>query len=315
MTGKGLDRSRRARLDPREPRELTATLEGMWPRAPLDHTGPRAVRVDPITLGPNDHHSHLRGSVRSQEPLTLPQNCIGSLRGDVRPDWCQTGPNFQTCSVFRDPCRAVRVYPITLGPNDHHSHLRGSVRSQETLTLPPNSIGSLRGDVRPDWCQTGPNFQTCSVFRDPCRAVRVYPITLGPNDHHSHLRGSVRSQEPLTLPQNSIGSLRGDVRPDWCQTGPNFQTCSVFRDPCRAVRVYPITLGPNDHHSHLRGSVRSQEPLTLPQNSIGSLRGDVRPDLCQSGLSSIPAGSVWCHSGLFNGKQPKPDPSTVQPDS
>ncbi|OWM77859.1 hypothetical protein CDL15_Pgr018428 [Punica granatum] len=176
-----------------------------------------AVRVDPITLGPNDHHSHLRGSVRSQEPLTLPQNSIGSLRGDVRPDWCQTGPNFQTYSVFRDLCRAVRVDPITLGPNDHHSHLRGSVRSQEPLTLPQNSIGSLRGDVRPDWCQTGPNFQTYSVFRDLCRAVRVDPITLGPNDHHSHLRGSVRSQEPLTLPQNSIGSLRGDVRPDWCR--------------------------------------------------------------------------------------------------
>ncbi|OWM63458.1 hypothetical protein CDL15_Pgr020659 [Punica granatum] len=188
--------------------------------------------------------------------------------------------------------RAVRVDPITLGPNDHHSHLRGSVRSQEPLTLPQNSIGSLRGDVRPDWCQTGPNFQTYSVFRDLCRAVRVDPITLGPNDHHSHLRGSVRSQEPLTLPQNSIGSLRGDVRPDWCQTGPNFQTYSVFRDLCRAVRVDPITLGPNDHHSHLRGSVRSQEPLTLPQNSIGSLRGDVRPDLCQSGLSNISAGSV-----------------------
>ncbi|OWM64323.1 hypothetical protein CDL15_Pgr014113 [Punica granatum] len=66
--------------------------------------------------------------------------------------------------------------------------------------------------------------------------------------------------------------------------GPKFQTCSVFRDLCKAVRVDPITLGPNDHHSHLRGSVRSQEPPTLPQNSIGSLRGDVRPDLCQSGL-------------------------------
>ncbi|OWM89149.1 hypothetical protein CDL15_Pgr026312 [Punica granatum] len=75
-----------------------------------------------------------------------------------------------------------------------------------------------------------------------------------------------------------------------------------------AVRIDPITLGPKDHHSHLRGSVRSQEPLTLSQNSIGSLRSDVRPNLCQSGLSSIPAGSVWCHSGLFIGKQPKTRP-------
>ncbi|OWM86326.1 hypothetical protein CDL15_Pgr020634 [Punica granatum] len=81
------------------------------------------------------------------------------------------------------------------------------------------------------------------------------------------------------------------------------------------VRVDPTTLGTNDHHGHLEGSLGYPWPLTLPQNSVGSLRGDVRPDSCQSGLSSIPAGSVWCHSGLFNGKQPKPDPSTVQPDS
>ncbi|PKI47123.1 hypothetical protein CRG98_032492 [Punica granatum] len=82
----------------------------------------------------------------------------------------------------------------------------------------------------------------------------------------------------------------------------------------RTVRFDPKTLGTNDHHGHLEGSLGYPRPPTLLQNSIGSLRGDVRPDLCQSGLSSIPAGSVWCHSGLFNGKQPKPDPSTVQPD-
>ncbi|PKI72106.1 hypothetical protein CRG98_007493 [Punica granatum] len=81
------------------------------------------------------------------------------------------------------------------------------------------------------------------------------------------------------------------------------------------VRVDPTTLGTNYHHGHLEGSIGYPRPPTLPKNSIGSLRGDVRPDLCQSGLSSTPAGSVWCHSGLFNGKQPKPDPSTVQPDS
>ncbi|PKI56741.1 hypothetical protein CRG98_022866 [Punica granatum] len=45
-----------------------------------------AIRVDPIILGSNDHNSHLRRSVRSQGPLTLSQNSIGSLRGDVRPD-------------------------------------------------------------------------------------------------------------------------------------------------------------------------------------------------------------------------------------
>ncbi|PKI78489.1 hypothetical protein CRG98_001129 [Punica granatum] len=52
----------------------------------------------------------------------------------------------------------------------------------------------------------------------------------------------------------------------------------------------PITLGANDHHDHLEGSLGYPGPLTLPQNSIGSLRGDVRPDLCQSGLFSVPDG-------------------------
>ncbi|PKI66324.1 hypothetical protein CRG98_013286 [Punica granatum] len=180
--------------------------------------------------------------------------------------------------------------------NDHHSNLRGSVRSQDPLTLPQNSIGRHSGDVRPEWYQTGPKFQTCSVFRDFCRDVRVDPIILGTNDHNSRLRGSVRSQEPLTLPQNSIGRHRGNVRPEW------------------DVRVDSIILGPNDHHSHLWGSVRSQEPLTLPQNSMGNFRGDVRPDLCQSGLFSVSAGSVCAFRVCARPKQPKPDPTKVQPD-
>ncbi|OWM77836.1 hypothetical protein CDL15_Pgr009383 [Punica granatum] len=86
-------------------------------------------------------------------------------------------------------------------------------------------------------------------------------------------------------------------------------------DVKETVRVDPTTLGTNDHHGHLEESLGYPRPPTLPQNSIGNLRGDVRPDLCQSGLSTLPFRSVWCHSGLFNGKQPKPDPSTVQPDS
>ncbi|PKI59957.1 hypothetical protein CRG98_019651 [Punica granatum] len=57
-----------------------------------------------------------------------------------------------------------------------------------------------------------------------------------------------------------------------------------FRQPNRTVRVDPTTLGTNDHHGHLEGSLGYPRPLTLPQNSIGSLRGDVRPDLCQSGI-------------------------------
>ncbi|PKI74255.1 hypothetical protein CRG98_005376 [Punica granatum] len=52
----------------------------------------------------------------------------------------------------------------------------------------------------------------------------------------------------------------------------------------RFIRVHPITLGANDHHGHLEGSLGDPEPLTLPQNAIGNLRGDVRLDLCQSDL-------------------------------
>ncbi|PKI68510.1 hypothetical protein CRG98_011106 [Punica granatum] len=46
------------------------------------------------------------------------------------------------------------------------------------------------------------------------------------------------------------------------------------------VRIDPTTLGKNDHHDHLEGSLGYPKPPTLSLNSIGSLRGDVRPDLC-----------------------------------
>ncbi|PKI55765.1 hypothetical protein CRG98_023856 [Punica granatum] len=46
---------------------------------------PWAIRANPIGLKPNDHHSHLRESLRSREPLTLYQNSIGSHCGDLRP--------------------------------------------------------------------------------------------------------------------------------------------------------------------------------------------------------------------------------------
>ncbi|PKI47282.1 hypothetical protein CRG98_032328 [Punica granatum] len=52
----------------------------------------------------------------------------------------------------------------------------------------------------------------------------------------------------------------------------------------RTIRVDRLTLGANTHHGHLEGSLGYLGPLTLPQNSIWSLRGDVRPDLYQSGL-------------------------------
>ncbi|PKI45845.1 hypothetical protein CRG98_033766 [Punica granatum] len=77
----------------------------------------------------------------------------------------------------------------------------------------------------------------------------------------------------------------------------------------RSIQVDLITLGANDYTGHLEGSLEYPEPLTLPQNCIRSLRGDVRPDLCRSGLFSFPPGLLR----LF-GLQPKPDPTKVQPD-
>ncbi|PKI61779.1 hypothetical protein CRG98_017829 [Punica granatum] len=43
IMGKDPNRDWRVPLDPYEPWRLTATLEGMWPRVPLDHTGPRRL--------------------------------------------------------------------------------------------------------------------------------------------------------------------------------------------------------------------------------------------------------------------------------
>ncbi|PKI75175.1 hypothetical protein CRG98_004399 [Punica granatum] len=86
------------------------------------------------------------------------------------------------------------------------------------------------------------------------------------NDHFYHLQGSVRSQEPLALLKKYIGIHRYEFRPE---------NCFVFGDFCRTVRVDPTTLGTNDHHSHQEGSLGYPRPSTLPQNSIGSLRGDV----------------------------------------
>ncbi|PKI68858.1 hypothetical protein CRG98_010713 [Punica granatum] len=76
------------------------------------------------------------------------------------------------------------------------------------------------------------------------------------------------------------------------ETRTLFRTSSQTRRAHGTVRVDPTTLGANDHHGHLEGSLGYPRPSTLPQNSIGSLRGDVRPHLCQSGLSTHPVGSV-----------------------
>ncbi|PKI72248.1 hypothetical protein CRG98_007322 [Punica granatum] len=85
----------------------------------------------------------------------------------------------------------------------------------------------------------------------------------------------------ISRPYGSIGSIRDP-----------FSLNDHHHHLQRTIRVDPITLGENDHHGHLEGSLGYPGPLTLPQNSIGSLRGDVRLDLCQSGLFSVPVGSV-----------------------
>ncbi|PKI72871.1 hypothetical protein CRG98_006739 [Punica granatum] len=119
------------------------------------------------------------------------------------------------------------------------------------------------------------------------RTIRVDPINLGAKNHHGHLEGSLGYPGPLTLPQNSIGIHRGEFRPENCPVGPISRTHSLSGDLCRTIRVDPINLGAKNHHGHLEGSLGYPGPLTLPQNSIGSLRGDVRLDLCQSGLSRL----------------------------
>ncbi|PKI61637.1 hypothetical protein CRG98_017968 [Punica granatum] len=136
-------------------------------------------------------------------------------------------------------------------------------------------------------------------------AVNFAPVTRNGQKRLPSLIGSIQDSFRKTTTTATSGSelAVGSRRP--CSNIPSGASVAM------TVRVDPTTLGTNDHHGHLEGSLGYPRPPTLPQNSIGSFRGDVRPDLCQSGLSIIPAGSVWCHSGLFNGKQPKLDPSTV----
>ncbi|PKI57986.1 hypothetical protein CRG98_021617 [Punica granatum] len=83
--------------------------------------------------------------------------------------------------------------------------------------------------------------------------------------------------------------------------------------PSRTIWVDPITLGANDHHDHLEESLGYPGPLTLPQNSIESLRGDVRPDLCQSGLLSVPVGSVCAFRVCSTKNSPNPTQQRFNP--
>ncbi|PKI61316.1 hypothetical protein CRG98_018307 [Punica granatum] len=84
----GLDRSRRARLDPRGPWELTTTLEGMWPRAPLDHTG-SLVGEQEVRVSNRSNRSivakrgvslNIRGLGSRKEPtINGPLNCNAKI--------------------------------------------------------------------------------------------------------------------------------------------------------------------------------------------------------------------------------------------
>ncbi|PKI47859.1 hypothetical protein CRG98_031748, partial [Punica granatum] len=119
---------------------------------------------------------------------------------------------------------------------------------------------------------------------------RVDSRPFSTNDHFYHLQGSVRSQEPLALLKTSTGKRRGEFQLEHCPVRPVFQTRSVFGVFRRTIRFDLITLGENDHHGHLEGSLGYPGPLTLLKNSIGRLRGDVRLDLCQSGLPPFQSG-------------------------
>ncbi|PKI48971.1 hypothetical protein CRG98_030638 [Punica granatum] len=116
---------------------------------------------------------------------------------------------------------------------------------------------------------------------------------------------TVISRAPKQLRKQSEKSsfgLLGHLRLHICITSLRFSCRSgrsetlfakrPLQPPPETIRVDPITLGANDHHGHLEGSLGYPGPLTLPQNSIESLRGDIRLDLCQSDLFSVPAGSV-----------------------
>ncbi|PKI70877.1 hypothetical protein CRG98_008768 [Punica granatum] len=120
------------------------------------------------------------------------------------------------------------------------------------------------------------------------------------------------SSDKLTFPSfhpPSSGDKIGSIH------DPFGRTTTSITPRVQTIRVDPTTLGTNDHHDHLEGSLGYPRPPTLPQNSIGSLRGDVQPRLVPVG-SVHPSSRVCCyHSGLFKPKQPKPDPPTVQPDS
>ncbi|PKI39661.1 hypothetical protein CRG98_039946 [Punica granatum] len=181
-------------------------------------------------------------------------------------------------AINRDPNFVPNFPPNPWGPRS------GQFKTLSTKR-PPLSLPGVSKE-------SGATGLASKFRRETPWAIQVNPTGLEPNDHHNHLQGSVRSREPLALPQNSIRRYRGEVRPENCPVEPIFQTYSVFRDLCKAIRVNSLGLEPNNHHSHLRGSLRSREPLTLHQNSIGSHRGDLRSENCPIESRQLPAGSI-----------------------
>ncbi|PKI60427.1 hypothetical protein CRG98_019168 [Punica granatum] len=263
-----------------------------------------------------------------QRELTHAQAHIANQDLEIAPTMsCTTGESCQpsridhprSAPLHGETCCDQRPFIPTTHPTRQASH--ANLRGQATCSLHPSSMARF-GPSRVKTSNPGfKAFQVGLSYQKPSNTSphnprvsrsqeiqekpvglttgknRVDPRLFSENDYHSHLRGSIRSREPLTLPQNAIGRHRGDVRPDWWQTGPKFHTCSVFRDLCRSIRVDSITLGENDHHSHLEGSLGYPYPLTLPQNSIRSFRGDVRPDLYQSGLCKAKTAQTRLNKG------------------
>ncbi|PKI59404.1 hypothetical protein CRG98_020163 [Punica granatum] len=76
--------------------------------------------------------------VRSRLP------CLKIPSGDTvvtfDPKIAQSGLFSKRTLFFRDLCRAIRVNPIGLVPNEHHSHLRGAIRVNPTGLEPNDDI-------------------------------------------------------------------------------------------------------------------------------------------------------------------------------
>ncbi|PKI50203.1 hypothetical protein CRG98_029386, partial [Punica granatum] len=101
------------------------------------------------------------------------------------------------------------------------------------------------------------------------RTVRVDPKTLGTNDHHGHLEGSLGYPWPPTLPQNSIGGLRGDSDPT-CAS----RVCPVFQPGLfGAIRICSTENSPNPTHQLSNPTLEGPIPHLGARYDHSRLRG------------------------------------------